>query len=71
MPYASVVAASRDKEHPQFHLSLGKVLATILLGSFDALAAQQNPTNSNIDSSITAFLGGFLQIWLPPTQPPS
>ncbi len=52
-----------DPTHAEHHFSLGQVLATVMLGSMDALTAYTNP--AAIGSSITNFVNGFLQIWLP------
>lgn len=69
----AAVAASRDVTHPQFHFSLGQVLATVMLGSIEALSAEQNQSPTSIGNSITGFVDGFLKIWLtpPPAPPPA
>ena len=58
----STIAATQDPTHAE-HFSLDQVLATVMLGSMDALTAYTNP--AAIGSSITNFVNGFLQIWLP------
>jgi|KBSMisStandDraft_5_1062788.scaffolds.fasta_scaffold476613_3 hypothetical protein len=59
----STIAAAQDPTHAEHHFSLDQVLATVMLGSMDALTAYTNP--AAIGSSITNFVNGFLQIWLP------
>lgn len=57
----ATVAASTTPTAPQHHFSLGQVLATVLLGSVDAIAAYTDP--KNIPSAVSDFVKGFLGIW--------
>jgi hypothetical protein len=59
----STIATAQDPTHTEHHFSLGHVLATVMLGSIDALTAYPHP--AVIGTSITSFVNGFLQIWLP------
>jgi len=60
---SNFIAASQDAAHPQHHFSLGQVLATVMLGATDALVAASDP--KNIPASVSSFVNGFLQIWMP------
>ena len=55
----STLAVTQDPTNKEHHFSLGQVLATVMLGSMDALTVYSNP--ANIGSSVTSFV----QIWRP------
>jgi hypothetical protein len=62
---AETITASQNPTHPNHHFSLGQVLATIILGAEVAGVAVTQPAALLTGSNLTAFIQGFLQIWIP------